>query len=90
VWKLLPAVPDLQPASERRREVRHYGTGWFWQQYDHNHAALVPLSTAYLCHTTPWRHVETCAVDRIQGTGCTCRTADERMNDGEKEQAENL
>ena len=45
MWKLLPAVPDLQPASERRREVRHYGTGWFWQQYDHNHAALVPLST---------------------------------------------
>lgn len=26
MWKLLPAVPDLQPASERRREVRHYAT----------------------------------------------------------------
>ena len=33
-----------------------YGTGWHWQQYDHNHAALVPLSTAYECPSIPWHH----------------------------------
>lgn len=53
-----------------------YGTGWFWQQYDHNHAALVPLSTAYECPPIKWRHAETCAVDRTTGLGCDCRVPD--------------
>lgn len=60
-----------------------YGTGWHWQQYDHNHAALVPLSTAYECPSIPWHHAETCAVDRTTGLGCTCKTTEEKTNDGE-------
>jgi len=50
-----------------------YGTGWFWQPYDHNHAALMPLSTAYPCAPLRWQHVETCAIDRVSGIGCTCK-----------------
>jgi len=63
----------------------NYGTGWHWQQYDHNHAALVPLSTAYECPSIPWHHAETCAVDRMSGFGCTCKTTEKRTKDGEAE-----
>lgn len=63
--------------------MNRYGTGWFWQQYDRNHAALVPLSTAYECPSIPWHHAETCAVDRIDGFGCTCTTTEERTKDAE-------
>ena len=58
----------------------NYGTGWFWQPYDHNHAALVPLSTAYPCPSITWHHAETCAVDRASGFGCTCTDNREETN----------
>lgn len=53
--------------------MRYYGTGWFWQPYDHNHAALVPMSTQYETPPLRWRHPETCPVDRVSGFGCTCK-----------------
>lgn len=52
--------------------MRSYGYGWFWLQYDHNHAALVPPSTAYPTPPLNWWHEEGCAVDRTHGFGCTC------------------
>lgn len=63
--------------------MRFYGYGWFWQQYDHNHAALVPPSTAYETPPLNWHHAENCAVDRMSGFGCTCKTTEETMNHGE-------
>lgn len=52
--------------------MRYYGTGWHWQQYDHNHAALVPMSTQYPTPPLRWHHPEMCPVDRVSGLGCTC------------------
>lgn len=60
-----------------------YGTGWHWQSLGDGRAALVPLSTAYECPSISWHHAETCAVDRIDGFGCTCKTTEEKTNDGE-------
>lgn len=60
-----------------------YGTGWFWQQYDHNRAALVPMSTQYETPPLRWRHTERCAVDRVSGLGCTCICTREETKDAE-------
>lgn len=60
--------------------MRQYGTGWHWSPLGDGRSALVPLSTAYPCPPVDWRHAETCAVDRVSGTGCTCKT-EERTND---------
>lgn len=81
---LFAAMPDLQPAERWREALNRYGTGWFWQPYDHNHAALVPMSTQYETPPLRWRHAEGCAVDRTHGFGCTCKTTEEKMNDGEE------
>jgi len=51
-----------------------YGSGWHWQQYGRNHAALVPMSTAYESPSIRWQHTETCSVDRMTGLGCNCET----------------
>lgn len=66
--------------------MSRYGTGWFWQQYDHNHAALVPLSTQYETPPLRWRHPETCPVDRVSGVGCTCTDNREETKDALKTQ----
>ena len=70
----------MQPEAERGWQVR-YGYGWFWQQYDHNHAALVPPSTAYPTPALVWWHPERCPVDLTSGLGCTCQQ--ERKEYGE-------
>lgn len=56
--------------------MQTYGTGWHWSPLGDGRSALVPLSTAYPCPPVDWRHAETCAVDRVSGTGCNCRVAD--------------
>lgn len=53
--------------------MKHYGNGWHWQSLGDERAALVPLSTAYPCAPLRWQHVETCAIDRVSGIGCTCK-----------------
>jgi hypothetical protein len=61
-----------------------YGYGWFWQQYDHNHAALVPMSTQYETPPLRWRHPQTCPVDRVSGLGCTCKRTSEETKEGSR------
>lgn len=63
--------------------MNRYGTGWFWQQYDHNHAALVPMSTQYETPPLRWRHTEGCAVDRVSGLGCNCNRGE--TNDADED-----
>lgn len=60
--------------------MRQYGTGWHWSPLGDGRSALVPLSTAYPCPPVDWHHTEDCPVDRVSGTGCTCKT-EERTND---------
>lgn len=68
----------------------NYGTGWHWQQYDHNHAALVPMSTQYKTPPLRWRHPETCPVDRVSGVECTCTDNRAETKDDGEEQGEGV
>lgn len=60
--------------------MNHYGYGWFWWAIDEDRAMLVPPSTAYETPPLNWHHAKHCAVDRVSGVGCTCKTTEGKTN----------